>query len=366
VLAAIRKRHATLFPLVVYIASRIAFLGATAVGPKLIQPEPLLRHFIIRWDAVYYLSIATDGYPHGSALVSEHAFFPLYPLVVRVVNVLLPGDAFGAALTVSFVAGAVATVLLWRFARRIGDAAIADRTVILFCLFPGTIVFGWPYADALLIALMCGSLVLLAEGHWFVAAVVAAGASATRPSGLVLAVACAWVAYERIDGTRVRKVLGAGGAAALAASGFVAFMLWLWNHTGNALQWFDVERTVFNEGRPWKRLPPVFLDTVRGGPDFGRSIVIAFTGLALVVLVVGLTARQPGWAKAVTALAMYLAITVYIAPSSPRLQLAALPAFVALGARLRSEHLMVAWCAGSAIFATALVYVYGLTIVIAP
>ena len=39
---------------------------------------------MVRWDSVYYLGLVRRGYPHGSGLANEQAFFPLYPLTVRV------------------------------------------------------------------------------------------------------------------------------------------------------------------------------------------------------------------------------------------------------------------------------------------
>jgi Mannosyltransferase (PIG-V) len=362
---AIQKRHALLYPLGVYAFSRLVYLFATATGPQLTSPHPSIEAFIVRWDATYYLSLVRDGYPDGSELSSEHAFFPLYPLTVRAADLFLPGGDFIAAVTVSIVAGAAAAVLLWRVACALADAEVADRAVLVFCLFPGTIVFGWPYADALLLAFMCGSILLLAQGRLPAGAAIAALAGATRPSGLILVVACAIVAHDRTAGSTARRVAAVAGAAAIAASGFLAFQVWLWNHTGNAFQWFDVEREVFGEGTPWKRLPTTIADIFRDGPEYGRLLVAVFAVIALVLLVAGVGARQPMWAKAVTVLALYLALTANIATASPRLQLAAIPAFVALGDRLRPSWL-VYWCVGSVALGTALVLLYGVTITAAP
>jgi hypothetical protein len=363
--AVIRKHHAIVYPLGVYVATRLLFLAATATGPQLQTPKPSVREFVTRWDAVYYLTLVQHGYPRGSTLQSEHAFFPLYPLLVRVADLFLPQSEFVAAVSVSLAAGAVAAVLFWRLAARLADRDAADRAVLVFCLFPGTIVFGWPYADALLVALMCASICLLLDGRWLAAAVVAALASATRPSGLTLVVACAVVAYTHVAGDQPRRVLAGVGAALLAMSGFVAFVVWLGNHTGNAMQWFDVERDLFDEGTPWRRLPTTIADVFRDGPAFPRMMVIAFAAIAVVLLLVGCTAGQPLWAVSITVLALYLALTANIANSSPRLQLAAIPAFVALGSRLR-DRVLLWWCVASAALAVMLVFVYGTTTLLAP
>jgi Mannosyltransferase (PIG-V) len=365
VLVATRRYHAVLHPLAVYALSRALFLAITATGPQFATPHPPFTSFVVRWDATYYLNIVRHGYPRGAVLAPEHAFFPLYPLTVRVADVVLPGGDFVASVSVSLVAGAVATVLLWRAASILGGARVADRTALVFVLFPGTIVFGWPYADALLLAFMCVALCMLLEGRWVAATAAAALAGATRPSGLVLVAACAWVAFDRSRGPDARRALAAVAAAVGAASGFLAYLIWLWRRTGDARHWFRVERDVFGEGTPWKRLPTTIADIFRDGPQFNRLLVVACVVLAAVMLVVGITARQPGWAKLITVLALYLAVTANIASASPRLQLAAVPAFIALGSRLRDETL-VWWCVASVAFATMLIFVYGLTINVAP
>lgn len=365
-----QARRALLAPgalraLAVYGASRLVFFVVTASAPQVRTPKPSLAEFVNRWDATYYVGIVVHGYPSGEGLAPQHAFFPLYPLGIEVVDRILPGSVVAASVTLSLVAGAVAAVLLWRLACALADRATADRTVLIFCFFPGTIVFGWPYADALLLALMCGAILLLAHGRWPEASVVGAFATATRPSGLVLVAACALVAYERVEGALVRRVVAAAAAGAVCASGFLAFLAWLWNHTGDPRRWFRVEREEFGEGTPWKRLPTTVADTFRDGAEFNRVLVLVCAAVAVGLLVVGLLARQPVWAKTITVLALYLALTANIAPASPRLQLAAVPAFVALGAKLRRDPLVV-WCSASAAFAALLVFVYGLTTYVAP
>ncbi|NLT07596.1 MAG: hypothetical protein GXY03_15000, partial [Solirubrobacterales bacterium] len=46
---------------------------------------------LARWDAVWYLSIAVDGYDGADS--PRHAFFPLYPVVARGVAMLGGGGA---------------------------------------------------------------------------------------------------------------------------------------------------------------------------------------------------------------------------------------------------------------------------------
>lgn len=359
------RTRAFVFPLAIYAATRVLFLGITASARILSQPRVTLAWFMTRWDASYYVTLAQRGYPHGDVLDAKYAFFPAYPLSLRAVDRILPHGTIIAGVLLSLTAGAVAVVALWQIATIMASRDVADRTVVLFCLFPGTVVFAWPYADAMLLAFMCLSILALLRGHWLLASVAAACATATRPSGLALVLPCAWVAWAVSDPSTVRRLLRAGIAVAVSISGFAAYMLWLWAHTGDTHHWFRVERTVFGEGTPWKRLPTTIADTFRHGATFARVMVLVLVAVAVVLLVVGLLASQPWWAKFITVFALYLAITANIATGSPRMQLAAVPAFVALAGRLRRETLWL-WCGASAALAAILIYTYGLTLLVAP
>src|SRR5262249_26330053 len=57
------------------------------------------------WDSTWFVRIATEGYTnqHCDAPGCKAAFFPLYPMLVRAVDVVLPGGALPAALAVSSV-----------------------------------------------------------------------------------------------------------------------------------------------------------------------------------------------------------------------------------------------------------------------
>src|SRR4051795_5616811 len=66
---------------------------------------------LARWDSVWYLAIANDGYPADDA--RRAAFFPLYPLLVRAANGVVREPIVAGAL-VSLVCFAIALVLLHR------------------------------------------------------------------------------------------------------------------------------------------------------------------------------------------------------------------------------------------------------------
>jgi hypothetical protein len=350
-------------PLLVFAASRVVVLVAMETVRRLRAP-PLLSFASLsaQWDGAWYLDVVRNGYAgqltigaDGEALASNHVFFPLYPLTIRAVDFLVPGGDIVAGLVITLLAAAVAVVLLREVARLlVGDDA-ADRTVLVFCFFPGTLALSWVYADGLMVALVAGSMLLLARDQLLAASFVSAFATATRPNALPIALACAWVAAER-HGPLLVRAARATATGALAASGAIAFHLFLAVHTGEAFAWFELERDVWGEGRPFNRLHHVVITHADSGTGFMRVTALVAVALAIGGLLVVLLSALPAWAKVIAVGAVYLTVS---STTSPRQLLAGLPLFIAAGARLRGVGLTVAiGMFGAGLMLSAFVYLY--------
>jgi hypothetical protein len=353
-------------PLAVFAASRIVVLAAMETVRRL-RPSPMLSlsQLSAQWDGAWYLHVVRHGYADhldidpvtGDALASNHVFFPLYPMVVRVTNVIVPGGDIRAGVFVTLVATAIGVVLLREVARRLTGAEAADRAVLLFCFFPGTLALSWTYADGLMVALIAGSMLFLTDRRWLLAAFVAAFATATRPNVLPLALACAWVAWEE-GGPALRRWARSAVAAVVASAGFIAFHVYLAIRTGETLAWFKVERDAWDEGRPFNRLWHVIKTYPDSGSGFMRIATLLFVAIAITGLVLTLRSALPRWAKAMTVVALILAVSTNTAPTL-RQQLVALPMFIAAGARLRGVTLGVTVGAfGAGLILAAFVYLY--------
>src|SRR4051812_15504809 len=140
---------------------------------------------LARWDSVWYLGIAHDGYSGASS-----AFFPLYPLLVRTFAVTgSPGALLVSAYFVSLGSLLGALWLMQRLvALELGSDAVARSAVLLLAVFPGALWFGAPYSESLFLLLSVGAFYAARTGRWWVAGALAAPAAATRSAGIVLVV----------------------------------------------------------------------------------------------------------------------------------------------------------------------------------
>jgi hypothetical protein len=171
-----------------------------------------------RWDAAWYLVIAHYGYrPElGAFTASRTAFFPLYPLGVRmlagvglapvIAGVLLSVVALAAGLyclhrlTTLEVArlrrhGLAGTERRGASARLLGGVGplanlggdeVARLAVLLTAFAPMAFYFSAVYSESLYLALSVGVFLCARRGRWASAAMLGALASATRSTGVVL------------------------------------------------------------------------------------------------------------------------------------------------------------------------------------
>lgn len=214
------------------------------------------------WDATWYLGIAEHGY--GKVLqgtynvMSDRAFFPLFPALIRAVAAVTPLAAPGAALLVAWGASAAAAYGMWLTGARLRGRATATALVLVWGLLPHSVVLSMAYTEPLLTAFAAWSLYAVLTGRWLWAGTLAALAGLARPNGFAVAAAvvagAAWELWRRRG--RVSPApwgsprLWAG--AALAPLGWSAYVLWVGLRTGDPLGgYFEVQRkwgSVFDYG----------------------------------------------------------------------------------------------------------------------
>jgi Mannosyltransferase (PIG-V) len=188
--------------------------------PELTQDLGFLVDVWARWDSVWFLRIAEDGY--GAAEAAAPAFYPLYPLLVGVLGRVLLGHYVLAGVVISLAATLAAFLLLYRLALAKTGEEGAQRAVLYLAIFPFAVFLGAIYSEALFLLLALASF-LMAERRRFLEAGVAAGlAWLTRPLGVALLPALAVFAWR--DANRPQALLRLAVAPAL----FALYPLYLW------------------------------------------------------------------------------------------------------------------------------------------
>lgn len=239
-----------------------------------------------RWDTTWYVIIAQAGYrydPRGAA------FFPLYPLMVRGVDKVVPGDAFIAALTLSILTCYAALVVIHRLAAEIlGDEA-ARRTVFYLLAFPTGFFLIAAYNESLFLALAVGSLYCMRRRIWWLAALLAGVASGTRLAGILLCVVFVYE-YLRQCGFAPRRIRLDLLWVALTPTGLAAYAWYCWRTFGDPL-YFEKAQGVWSRAGfspPWTTVLDVIRLIVRDpvllSPTEVRNVINLGTALAVLAL----------------------------------------------------------------------------------
>jgi hypothetical protein len=206
--------------------------------------DPALTHAIAapvlaplaRWDSVWYLTIADEGYGRSTA---RAAFFPLYPALVRGVGTLF-GGSHGALLVAAFLVSLAAFVAALALLYRLTDLELGRRlarpTLLLLAVFPAAVYFGAPYSESVFLLLAVGAFYAARTGRWAWAGTCAALASATRSAGLLLLVPLVLIWWS----SRPRR-RGDAAWLLLAPLGIAAYAAWLGFVEGDALRFLDVQ-----------------------------------------------------------------------------------------------------------------------------
>ena len=104
---------------------------AEPAGDPLEQPG--LLSYWAHWDGAWYTEIAAAGYIARAP--ESTAFFPVFPMIMRVGSVLGGGPALWGVL-VSLVATAFALYFLYRIAEKFRGKNVARATTFAFAFFP--------------------------------------------------------------------------------------------------------------------------------------------------------------------------------------------------------------------------------------
>ena len=140
------------FAILAYVGTRVLLIVVAIIDGWIHTRS--FTHEIGNWDGYWYHLLAETGYPTTSRIAQTVlGFFPLYSIVIWLVTPLVFGSAVTAGFVISMIGGLIATVLVQRLATGWWDEAAGRRAAVLFCVFPGSVVFSMVYSEGLLLPL---------------------------------------------------------------------------------------------------------------------------------------------------------------------------------------------------------------------
>ncbi len=279
-----------------------------------------------RWDAVHYLDIATQGYQG-----TDMAFFPLYPLLIRIVG-SLSGNHLVAGLLISNVSFFFGLLYLYKLLEREYDRAVARRAIFYASIFPTAIFFSAVYPESLFFVLTVASFYYMRTRSWLLAAVLGFFAALTRVEGVLLIVPflVEWATQNRPLRPAWPYDLACG---LLIPLGLSVYMAYLWVLRADPL-YFSHVQIHWNRhlALPWVSVANAFgkvFHAAGGQVVANQSLEIAFTFLMIAVLLGGWHRLRPSYI-AYMALSILVPMSTSNLMSMPRFALVLFPMFAIL------------------------------------
>ena len=281
-----------------------------------------------RWDALWFMKTAREGYSFTPGRQCNTTIFPLYPMVMSWLA-RAGMDLVWAGIVVSNMALLAAVMLLLHLAWPVCGGEGAVRGVTALLMFPPAFVLSGVYSESLFLLAVLGAFSFARQRAWAEAGLCGFAAALTRFTGVLLLLPLLWEFFskrgEREPRARALWLL------ALVVAPFV-FFCYLQVSTGSFWDYFHAA-IHWDKAFAW---PWVGLgwEVVGWTWDFGRVMnvgsVILFLCLAVAV-----------WKEFGGAWGLYVFLGV-LAPvcasrwiGMPRYMIVLFPAFLYIGKKLR-------------------------------
>lgn len=341
------------FAVAVYFGTRLLLL-AVALLDRELRHQRLITE-LANWDGMWFRQLAHKGYPtHVSHGQTTLGFFPLFPMTMwAVAHTVTSFDIAGitiAGVIISGIGGLIATLLVQQLTTGWWGVESGRRATLLFCLFPGSVVFSMVYSEALFLPLAFGCILALERRRWVLAGVLAGIATAVQPAAVALVVVCAVsaIVHLRRHGWRERAARRSLLAPVLSLTGVAAFAGFLWAWTGTPLANYESQHYGWGEKTDLlallhqaETLVGQISFTHFNHPTINLNLPVGLLGAVVLIAGIGLLLRRRGevsleamvWTLAIGS----LAVTSEYVPPNPRMLITAFPAVLVFAHRYRGR-----------------------------
>ena len=155
----------------------------------------------MKWDANNYVRIATGGYTYYTEgeNFTTLAFFPLYPWLMRIVNIIFR-DLRVSGLLTSFALYSGACCFLYKLFSIDYSKSVAVRAIVYMSVFPHALFFGTLMNESMLLFTSAATLYYIRKHKWYLVGIWGAAAALSRMLGILLAIPAAveWLEHYKI------------------------------------------------------------------------------------------------------------------------------------------------------------------------
>lgn len=330
----------------------VGFIGLTSLplNPNYHQNSQInFFHSWTNWDGGHYLNIAQNGY----TLDIQLAFFPLYPLLIKLISTLTFGNFYLSAYLISNISLIIFLHFFYQYTKQYYSSDSANRGLLLYLFFPSSIFLTSAYSESLLLMFTMLSLYFAnirakqLKPEWSLVWFFATLASLTKVTGFLISFP-AIAKYLSIKQFKLNNLIKICLFSLLCLSGILFYLLYL------KLQYRDP--LIFNSAQTfWHRQifvnPLITFDRYLVESihypfvNWNHSIDLIFS-LSFLVLSIIVYLKLDRILGLYSFLTIFLPILTGTLDSVPRFALAAFPVFILLGIWSQNRNVKFALLSG--------------------
>ncbi|MBM4465222.1 MAG: hypothetical protein FJ014_06700 [Chloroflexi bacterium] len=318
-----------------------------------------------RFDSIWYTKIAMHGYAHGDGTT---VFFPLYPLLTRLVGKVSFGNYLLGGIIVSNVAYFLALIALYKLSQLEFDSQVATRTIVYLSVFPTAFFLLGVYTEAPFLLFAVAAFYYARKGRWLMASITGLLAALTKQLGLLLLFPLLYEYLAQSPNRKSqianRKFQGDVLLLALIPIGTLAFLLfrhfcigepflvetygarwgvnvsWPWSNIADSLA------AIFNTGR----FPALNPEDTLSRRIFYNTFDLACGGLFLFLTIVSFRRLRLSYGLYMISVLFVVLMQNFRPPypiaALPRYVLVLFPGFMVLGAMVKNKplHWAIVYC----------------------
>ncbi|MEP6955344.1 MAG: mannosyltransferase family protein [Chthoniobacterales bacterium] len=177
----------------IFLASRLFLFGLilwsrmTVHRGKFWQPDGLLN-VLLQYDGLRYVRIVQKGYEATGQELPPLDLFPVYPMLVRFVSMLVPSPEIAALLTSNLILLGAGLLLNEMVKLQFADPRVRRRTVLFLMFSPASFLLSGGYAESTFLFLSIATLLAASQGRWLLGCLLGMAVAATLPLGVLIVV----------------------------------------------------------------------------------------------------------------------------------------------------------------------------------
>jgi len=197
------------------------------------------------WDSGYYLGIAEHGYSATLGQLAmtsnqaNYAFFPLYPLTIKVLNILV-NNYYLAGLIISNLCLLAAAWWLYKLIKLDYSKDVAKNSVKYLFLFPVAFILSGVFSESLFLLLLILAFYFARKEKWLAVGLSGLLLTLTRPLGILVLLPIAWEYFVSLQ-YKIKKINYQVLYLLFWPAGLIIFLFYIKYLSGNFLNYFKTQ-----------------------------------------------------------------------------------------------------------------------------